>query len=136
MKLAVGVEDIGHLRRIQAGRSFSRGGALVVPGMTRHMPRRRAEVLDGGSMYWVIKGLIRVRQRIVDLETDTDEEGRSYCRLIYDPLLVATRPVPQRPHQGWRYLAPERAPPDRPAGTGDDDLPEHLSRELRALGLL
>ena len=100
------------------------------------MPRRREALLDGGSIYWVIGGQVRLRQRILDIERHHDEEGRGFARLILDPVLVATRPRPQRAFQGWRYLAAETAPPDAVTGAVEDGLPPALEAELAALGLL
>jgi hypothetical protein len=146
LRLCVGTEDVAELRRFQAGRLFAFRGAAATPGFTRRMPTRRAEVLDGGSMYWIIKGAIRVRQRILDLQPHTDAEGKPGCRIVYDPTLVETETVPHRPMQGWRYLPGERAPGDlNPAGAGDgpgdgpgdgEELPADLRRELRMLGIL
>ena len=137
LRLSVGTEDVDDLRRWQAARVFRRDGRDVAPGATRRMPRRRDALLDGGSIYWVIKGAIRVRQRLIDLAPDTDEAGRPCCRLLYDAALVETVATPQRAFQGWRYLTADRAPPDRDAGpVPDGDLPEPLRRELRALGIL
>ncbi len=136
IKLSVGSEDVAGLRRWQAGRVIQRDGRPVVPGFTRRMPRRRDELCDGGSIYWVIKGVIRVRQRLIDMEDARDDEGLIYCRFLFDPLLVETQAMPHRAFQGWRYLTPDRAPPDRDGGAAPDDLPEHLQNELRALGIL
>jgi hypothetical protein len=101
-------------------------------------------VLAGGSIYWVIGGQIRVRQRITGLKSERDDKGRAYCRIEVDPLLVATLWRPWRPFQGWRYLTPADAPPDAPVGaaealgmpdTPEGALPERMIAELRALGL-
>ena len=133
IKMAVGVTDLDHLIELRRKRRAREGdGPCCI--RTRNMPRRGAEILDGGSIYWVIKGLTRVRQRVLGLRADTDEEGERCCVLELDHLLVPTEPQPQRPFQGWRYLDADDAPADRPGG--GDDLPLALVRELRALGLL
>jgi hypothetical protein len=132
IKMAVGVDDLDHLIELRRARR-KREGDGPVGHRTRHMPKRAAEILDGGSLYWVIKGLIRVRQRIVALTAETDDEGKRSCLIAMDHALVPTEPQPQRPFQGWRYFDPEDAPPDR---IGADELPAKLVRELRALGLL
>jgi hypothetical protein len=98
-------------------------------------PSRDKEVLDGGSLYWVIKGQISARQRLVDLEDFVDSAGVRRCALNLDDDIVAVAPRPCRAFQGWRYLKPEDAPPDLLAGAGAD-MPEELRRELSALGLL
>ncbi|HCN32421.1 MAG: DUF1489 family protein [Candidatus Micropelagos sp.] len=104
---------------------------------TRMMPKRVNELLDDGSIYWVIKRKIRVRQNILDIQPFTDEAGIKRCHIFLDPELIATRQQARRPFQGWRYLPTTDAPEDMPmAAEGDDELPEHLKAELMALGLL
>jgi hypothetical protein len=135
-KLAVGVRDADHLRDVQAERVRS-GGRLR--HRTRNFPRRRAEVLDGGSLYWVIAGTMLVRQRIVDIVEDQRDDLTPCTSLILDPDLVSLMGRPTRPFQGWRYLDPEGAPPDMPAFgaiLGLDGLPASLQQALRALCLL
>lgn len=104
---------------------------------TRMIPRRADELLDGGSIYWVVKRKIRVRQAILDIRPFADGAGVRRCRIFLDAELVPTRPQARRPFQGWRYLPAADAPEDMPAAAaGDDELPEHLKAELVALGLL
>tara|TARA_B100001248_G_scaffold131378_1_gene98604 strand:+ start:473 stop:892 length:420 start_codon:yes stop_codon:yes gene_type:complete len=104
---------------------------------TRMMPKRVNELLDDGSIYWVIKRKIRVRQTILDIQPFTDEAGIKRCHIFLDPELIATRQQSRRPFQGWRYLLASDAPEDMPMmAEGDDELPEHLKAELMALGLL
>jgi hypothetical protein len=132
IKLAVGIDDIEHLRRVRAARAAERGGGWVY---TRNHPRRAAEVLAGGSIYWVIRGQIRVRQLVTGFRNERDENGRRYCLIDVDRTLVLTLSRSCRPFQGWRYLAPDAAPPDC-AAPGALPLPDHLLAELRALGLI
>jgi hypothetical protein len=132
IKLAVGIDDIEHLRRVRAARAAERGGGWVY---TRNHPRRAAEVVDGGSIYWVIRGQVRVRQLVTGFRNERDENGRRYCLIDVDRTLVPTLSRSCRPFQGWRYLAPEAAPPDR-AVPGALPLPDHMLTELRALGLI
>lgn len=134
IKLAVGIEDVAQLRKLQKERRRERGRSVFY---TRHMPRRREEILDGGSIYWVIKGYIRVRQRILGFIPVSEDDGERYCLVRYDPKLVETMWQPRRAFQGWRYLLPKDAPADRPAQAGKEDkLPDAMAEELRALGLL
>lgn len=134
LKMAVGVGDLDQMRRLQKERRMERGGSWF---FTRNMPRRHEELLDGGSVYWVIKGQVRVRQRILGFTPMVGEEGRRFIAVAYNSRLVPTLWQPRRPFQGWRYLLPEDAPPDRPSGlAGDDDMPLAMAQELRALGLL
>lgn len=137
IKLAVGIRDLDHLAEVQNRRAALLDGRPRIPVHTRRLPKRGEEILLGGSLYWVIKGSVAARQRVLAIDTGTDEEGESYCTLQLDAERVATVPTPHRPFQGWRYLAPESAPRDlSDAGGVGDALPAHLAAELRALGLL
>jgi hypothetical protein len=128
IKLCVGVETVEELREWRAMRT-SQGHKSVVP--TRQTPKRAAELVDGGSLFWVIKGQVLLRQTI--LRIDTLEAGQQPCRILLDETMVPTAPQPRRPFQGWRYLDPADAPPDL-AGAGETEMPLHLARELRELG--
>jgi hypothetical protein len=135
-KLAVGVRDTDHLRELQAAR---RRDNPPLRHRTRNTPRRRTEVLNGGSIYWVIAGSMLARQRILDIVEDRYEDQTACTGLILDPQLVPLAGRPTRPFQGWRYLEPDAAPPDLPAlgaVIGLDSLPAALRLELRALCLL
>lgn len=133
IKLAVGIEDVGHLRLVQRERYKARGVRVF---FTRNTPRRSEELLDGGSIYWVIKGQVRVRQLLKDFTATVDDEGRPLCVVRYDRVLVPTVPKPKRAFQGWRYLQPEEAPPDLKGKESGQELPPQMVEELRALGLL
>lgn len=136
MKLAVGVRDIEDLRAWQAERARTHP---PLRHRTRMGPKRRDDVLDGGSIYWVISGSMLVRQRILDIIADKRDNGEACTALVLDPTLVALVGRPTRPFQGWRYLDPDDAPPDMPAmgaADGIDLLPAALRRELQALCLL
>jgi len=104
---------------------------------TRMMPTRGTEILDGGSLYWVVKGSVQCRQRILDIRPFTDDEGIGRCRIVLDPKVVRTDWQPRRAFQGWRYLRPEDAPADLGEGRkGVAQMPPKLRQELAALGLL
>ncbi len=138
IKLSVGIDNIEHLKTVQQNRRQQARNTSVGDKLwhqTRHMPRRAKELLDGGSIYWVIKGAIRVRQRLLDFETLTSEDQGRRCRIILDPALTPTDQWPRRPFQGWRYLEGEDAPADLVPGAKGDDIPPELVAELRALGL-
>jgi len=140
VKLCVGIERLQDLRLWQAKRldDLTRAGQLPeLCHKTKQMPRRKDEVLDGGSLYWVIKGYVSARQRIVDLKETVREDGSPCCGIVLDPAMVETRPNPRRPFQGWRYLESDEAPPDLAAA--DDsiaDMPPGMREELRALRLI
>ncbi len=112
-----------------------RGRVGELKHTTRMVPKRREEVLDGGSLYWVIKGHVSLRQKLLDIRPFVDGEGVGRCHLVYDKALVLVSPRPRRPFQGWRYLDAKEAPPDIGKG-GAGGLPDKLRRELAALGLL
>lgn len=135
LKLCVGadsIEDLEDWQRSQASR-WPAGRAVHV---TRMWPKRAAEVLDGGSLFWVIKGQILARQRILGLERVEGADGISRCALLLDTEVIRTEAAPRRPFQGWRYLAPEDSPRDLPQGRGHEDaLPENLARALAEIGL-
>ena len=135
VKMAVGAADVEQLRRFRAERFVERGASWVY---TRNRPRREEEVLDGGSLYWVVKGQIRARQRVAGFETKRDDNGRAYCLILTDPEFVVTLPRGFRPFQGWRYLLPSDVPKDAPGGPGGDfsQMPDHMLVELRELGLI
>lgn len=133
-KLCVGVESVEQLEQFQA-RRLKRNSALRHD--TRMMPRRREEILDGGSLYWVIKGLILVRQPIVDITAEVDAEGRGFARLHLGPELVRVAPRGHRPFQGWRYLEAADAPADLAEEAAEGEgLPAEMQAELRSLGIL
>jgi len=136
VKLCVGaqrVEDLASWQQQQM-RQARRLGLPPRPVCgTRAWPKQARAVLDGGSLYWVIKGVVAVRQRILDISPVTDEHG-SRCGLYLDPELVLTDPAPKRAFQGWRYLKPEDAPKDMKDADGGADLPDDLRRALIALG--
>ena len=135
-KLAVGILDIAHLRRVQAGRMAA---APPLRHLTRSFPRRAAEIVDGGSIYWVIGGAMLVRQRVLDVIEDQRDDATRCAGLVLDPALAQVEGRPVKAFQGWRYLAAADAPADVTAqreGAGADEMPAGLQRELRALCLL
>jgi hypothetical protein len=133
IKLAVGARDIAHIEAWQRARAEARGDLSTRRAFTRRRPVRPDA--DQGSLYWVIGGLIRCRQRLLGFEAATDEDGKPFCLFVLDPVLVPTDPRPRRPFQGWRYLKPEDAPPDLAPGFAEAP-PEEMLNELRDLGLL
>ncbi len=141
LKLCVGADSIGDLEGWIAERlAAKRAAGERKPEQmhtTRMAPKRLAELLDGGSMYWVIKGQIAARQEILDVRPFTDAAGISRCNIVLEPKVVALLPRPHRPFQGWRYLKNHEAPKDLAAGAGAlAQMPETLRRELSELGLL
>ena len=139
IKLCVGCDSIEDLAQWQAGRLRDQKKRKVkkpeLMHVTRMMPKRKDEVLGGGSLYWVIKGQIAVRQKILDLRPVV-KNGKPHCGIVYDPKLVPLRRRAHRAFQGWRYLDPKDAPADARGGKGLEALPEKLQAELVDLGLL
>jgi len=139
IKLCVGADSLDDLRGWMAGRmreARRNGAPLRHAHVTRMAPKRAAE-LAGGSLYWVIKGQISARQRLLGLEPFIDRDGIGRCKLWLDEAVVAVAPRPMRPFQGWRYYQAQDAPPDLDESQeGVAAMPETLRRELAALGLL
>ena len=138
LKLCVGAESVEDLEGWIGERMAARraaGEPLEQIHTTRMVPRRIDELLEGGSLFWVIKGGIQCRQRLLDIRPFTDAEGIGRCHLVLEPVVARTEWHPRRPFQGWRYLVAEDAPTD--IGAGDDPaMPAPLRRELAELGLL
>ncbi|MEQ9145148.1 MAG: DUF1489 domain-containing protein [Parvibaculaceae bacterium] len=139
IKLCVGVEDpetLAEYHRMRLSQKKKAGQPQELMHVTRMTPKRADELLDGGSLYWVMKGVVRCRQRIVELRPLVDEEGKSHCGLVLDPEIVLTERLAKRPFQGWRYLETENAPKDARQVEGEDEMPAEMREELRELGLL
>lgn len=140
IKLCVGVETPEHLARVQAGRIAemqAQTGRRVAWHVTRRTPRRAAEVCDGGSLYWVMRGQIRARQAVADIRSVADDSGRHACVIELCPDIVPVVPRPRKAFQGWRYLEAANAPPDQAAQPADSpDMPAWMVAELSELGLL
>jgi hypothetical protein len=140
IKLCVGVDSIEHLAKLDKEELRRLKRERKKPELifrTRQMPKRADEIVPGGSVYWVIKGVVQVRQPLIALRAVTGSDGHSACDMVFASKLVAVRPVPRRAFQGWRYLNAADAPPD----LGGDSkaiakIPESMRRELMALGLI
>ena len=147
VKLCVGVNSIEQLETLQADRRSQaqrRGEQPENVHRTRHRPRRDRELLNGGSLYWIIKGFIRVRQTILRLDELRDDKDNKHCGIVLDPSLVRTELRARRPHQGWRYLETKDVAPDLPPElqnrlsdlSSQNGPPADMAAELRELGLL
>ncbi len=132
IKLCVGCESVEDLADWQSRRPTAKQG--FTHHRTRFAPKRDAEILDGGSLYWVIKGWLRVRQRILAFDDGSDPDGTPVCLIRLDLGLTLVDPRRFRAFQGWRYLTAKDAPADLPQG--GDALPPGLAEELKELGLL
>ncbi len=140
LKLAVGVSAV---EEFQAWIDYRREEKLrhglepIQAHTTRMIPKRADELLDGGSLYWVIKGNVQARQHIEEIRPFTDPQGIKRCDLVLEQRLILTEWQPRRAFQGWRYLKPEDAPRDIQSGSsGAYSLPPELRIELANLGLL
>jgi hypothetical protein len=133
IKLCVGVSELGELRQWIRD---CRAGRDTLHHVTRMFPRRRDEILPGGSLYWVIRGLILCRQPIADLVAVKGKDGIERCRIMFKPRIIPVQPVPRRAFQGWRYLEAGDAPPDLAAGAAAAALPAQMRKDLAELGLL
>jgi len=132
MKLCVGAEGPDDLAHWQQQR-FGNGPARHV---TRMWPKREAELLEGGSIFWVFKGVMLARQRLLSLDEVIGDDGIKRCGLILDRDLVRVAAIPRRAFQGWRYLQPADAPADLPKGRqAEDALPPAIAAALAEMGL-
>lgn len=138
IKLVVGVSDIDELYQINQHLSFRYQDRECIAVRTRHFPRQQDDVLNGGSLYRVIKGRITARQEVVGFEEALDPDGRKCCHIICDARMMLTVSTPKRPFQGWRYLKLSDAPADRHYydPSNQDEPPAEMADELRELGLL
>ena len=143
LKLSVGTELIEDLAHWQTQRLRGQKAAGVAKPRLWHTtfqtPKRTTELLDGGSIYWVIKGIIQARQRLLGFDEGQKENGSLCCLLVLDHELVPVRPTPRRPFQGWRYMTADDAPADLSLRGGRDEIaemPPKLRKELATLGLL
>lgn len=140
IKLCVGCDSVEDLEEWIAFRleEKRRAGQPVEQfHTTRMVPTRAAELTSGGSLYWVIKGSVQCRQRLLEVRPFTDGEGISRCHLVLEPTVIRTAWQPKRPFQGWRYLKNEEAPVDLSRGRAEEiEMPPKLRRELAELGLL
>ena len=136
IKLSVGSESVDSLDHWQRS-AAARGQDNLPRHVTRMWPRRESEILDGGSIYWVIGGMVSCRQRILRLDEIIGSDGIRRCAIVLDPNLVRVAAAPRRPFQGWRYLRPEDSPPDLQASeAGKEALPSELDAALAELGVL
>ncbi|MGL4310256.1 MAG: DUF1489 family protein [Paracoccaceae bacterium] len=135
LKLCVGadsVEDLLDWQRTHPS-PFPTGERRHV---TRMWPKREPELLAGGSLYWIIKGSILCRQRILRLDEVRGADGILRCGLVMEPRVIRTEAAPRRPFQGWRYLDPKDSPRDLPEGrSGDSTLPDEVALALAEIGL-
>lgn len=140
LKMAAGIESLAHLRRRQQHGLASRGdGTDILIHRTRHFPRRFEDVLDGGSLYWIVKRHILARNRIIGLDRTEGADGRPLCAIHLESRLVPVMPTRRRPIQGWRYMEPADAPADlTDVATGEEaePLPPEMASELKELGLI
>ena len=133
LKLCVGVAEVEELERWV---SDCRAGRDTLDHVTRMFPKRGSEIIPGGSLYWVIRGMILCRQPIAGLEAVTGADGIARCRIVFKPKIIHVRPAPRRAFQGWRYLEPSDAPPDLPRMARPEGVSAKMRRELAELGLL
>jgi hypothetical protein len=133
LKLCVGVSEIEEL---ESWVKDCRAGRDTLDHTTRMFPKRRDEILKGGSLYWVIRGMILCRLPIADLEAVTGADGIERCRIVFEQKIIPVRPAPRRAFQGWRYLEEADAPPDLPKTARAEGMSEKMRRDLAELGLL
>lgn len=136
VKLSVGTQTIDDLENWQ-NNPMCQGPDGLPCHVTRMWPKRESEILNGGSIYWVIKGIILCRQPILRLDEVIGADGIRRCAIVLKPGLIRTTPAPKRAFQGWRYLNPQEAPLDLKEGREQDDvLPASLAGALADIGVL
>jgi hypothetical protein len=141
IKLAVGCDSVKELKEWIAERMLAakkKGLPQQHVHVTRMTPKRVEDILGGGSLYWVIRGEVAAREKIVAIEPFRDPAGIGRCRIVMQPRVIAVAPRPMRPFQGWRYLTAADAPADlgKASAASVEAMPEPMRRELRDLGLL
>jgi len=140
IKLCVGAESIDDLAASQARRIAERRRQGLDPRprhVTRMWPKRADEILDGGSLYWVFKGIALARQRIEDFQEVVGQDGIRRCAIVLSPELVQVEARQKRPFQGWRYLEARDAPRDAPGPRAEGAaLPSALAVALDHLGVV
>ncbi len=134
IKLCVGAETVTDLTDWQKT-ARARGQDGLPRHVTRMWPKREEEILRGGSLYWVFKGVVLARQSILRMDEVDRGDGIRRCGLVLNPEVVRTEAMPKRPFQGWRYLETEAAPRDLPRGRANDDLPPMLMAALSEIGI-
>ena len=136
VKLSVGTETVANLADWQAS-PMAQTPDNLPRHITRMWPKRGDELLNGGSIYWVIKGVVLCRQTVLRLDEVTGSDGIRRCAIVLDPQLVPVAATPKRAFQGWRYLQTTDAPPDlSQSRPNDDDLPPELQAALASIGIL
>ena len=141
VKLAVGVQSVEELVLIQK-RFLNQPGTLTSKGFyhsTKLMPKKHEAIVESGSLYWVIKGVICARQKIVEIIKQEDRNGVKRCRIYLDNSIRKTTPIRKRPFQGWRYLKKNRTPADivdPVTATFDDDIPLDIQQQLLEVGII
>lgn len=136
-KLSVGSVSIESLADWQTRLAERRGEEGLPPfpdHITRMTPKRADELLNGGSIYWVIKNVIQCRNTVKDLQETFTQDGRKACRIVLVPGLIPVLPTPKRAFQGWRYLKPEDAPKDLQDLGDVADLPASIRTKLVNIG--
>lgn len=135
LKLCVGAEKVEDLLAWQAS-PRAKGPDGLPRHVTRMWPKREAQLLDGGSLYWVFKGLVLCRQRVLRLDEVLGADGITRCGIVLEPQVHRTRPMPKRPFQGWRYLQPGDAPEDLGEARAEETpLPPALEAALADIGV-
>ena len=136
IKLCVGCDTVKDLEDwIREKRRRTRGNKTEHVHRTRMVPKRAAALTDGGSLYWVIRGEVLCRQRLLAVRPYVDKGGVGRCQLVLEPKVVPVKPRPWRAFQGWRYLPADEAPADIP-DDGGPELPTPLAFELAQIGVL
>ncbi len=137
LKPALRAQDIYEVARRQPQWFAPYDDGMAFPVWTSRKPARAHELINGGSVYWIVKNQIQLRQEILGIEEITEEGEKPSYLIMCAPELIRTQPMARRPFQGWRYLEPSNAPKDLgPVGEVDQTIDAALEKDLREAGLL
>ena len=136
VKMAVGIGSVEHLKNIQ--NKLRANNNDILHHYTRNKPKRSCELLDGGSIFWIIKGYVRVKQRIFAIDEIFDQTRKKRCIITLDSKLARVEMLAHKPIQGWRYMEDRFAPKTINEGyaASIDNFPETMVKELKSLGLI
>ena len=128
-KLAVGISSIENLKDRQSF-IFDTYGEII--NFTRNKPKRVDELIEGGSLYWIINRKVFVRQKILEIKSFVLEDGKKSAGIVLQNKLIRVRPVSMKPFQGWRYYQKSDVPTD----IDDDNFSDENNVELSKMGFI
>ena len=106
IKLCVGCDSVSDLESWikQKLKEKRRRGQKVEHIHTTNDAEARDRIDKRRLLYWVIRGQIACRERILDVRAFVDKDGIGRCRVVLDGRWYFVEPRPRSAFQGWRYL--------------------------------